>query len=423
MSNLFKKSPLFKNSLVYMTTEVVNKAVPFLLLPILTHYLSPRDYGLVATYGAFIGIVAVFLHLSMVGAVNINFFKMSKEKLKIYIANVMFILFINLILMLIGIYFFQDILSIKTEIPSIWLFVGLIVTFSQFITLLNLGLWQVEQRPKPYGVYQISQMLVSIVIVLILVVGLGMGWEGQLIGQSIGTIVFALLSFLYLYKREYLKFNYENKYIKDALAFGIPLIPHVLSGWFRTGVDRIFLTMFISSSATGIYAVGYQFGMVVGIIATAFNQAFSPYLYKKLVNITNDEKYTLVKYTYIYFVAIFVFAALISAFMPWIITNFLDERYIAAKKFIPWVAFGFAFSGMYYMVVNYIFYEKKTYILSLITFFSGILHVLFSYTFIKVYGEMGVAYAMTLSSFIMFILVWVLSARVYSMPWGLKATD
>jgi len=106
--------------------------------------------------------------------------------------------------------------------------------------------------------------------------------------------------------------------------------------------------------------------------------------------------------------------------MPWVITNFLDERYLNAKKFIPWISFGFAFSGMYYMVVNYIFYEKKTYILTATTFITGVMHVGFSYIFIRLYGEIGVAYATTLSSFIMFILVWILSAKTYSMPWGLN---
>ena len=117
-----------------------------------------------------------------------------------------------------------------------------------------------------------------------------MEWKGQLIGQAVATVLFALLSFGFIYRRGYLQFSFDRSYIKDALKFGIPLIPHALSGWFRTGVDRIFLTSFIGTSATGIYSVGYQFGFIVGIVAAAFNQAYSPYLYKKLNNITINDK-------------------------------------------------------------------------------------------------------------------------------------
>ena len=150
------QSVLFKNTFIYVLTEVINKAIPFLLLPVLTIYLSPSDYGIVATYGAFCAILAVFIHLSLVGAVNVNFFKFSKEDLKIYIANVLLIVFISSLLFFCLIYLFQDQLSLKLEIPNIWLFVGLFITVAQFLTTLNLGLWQVEQQPKPFGVYQVS---------------------------------------------------------------------------------------------------------------------------------------------------------------------------------------------------------------------------------------------------------------------------
>lgn len=420
MIQKIRESILFKSTFIYVITEIINKAVPFLLLPILTVYLSPSDYGVVATYGAFSAILAVFIHLSLVGAINVNFFKFSKEHLKIYIANVLLIILVSALIIFSLIYLLQDQLSLKLEIPSVWLFVGLFITLAQFLTTLNLGLWQVEQQPRSFGIYQIALMLTQTSMVLILVVGLGMGWEGQLIGQAVATVLFALLSFSFIYRRGYLQFTFDKGYIKDALKFGIPLIPHALSGWFRTSVDRIFLTSFIGTSATGIYSVGYQFGAIVFIVSVAFNQAYSPYLYRKLSNITLNEKVKLVKFTYLYFAGILLFAGVISIVIPWLITHFLNERYLDSREVVPWIAFGYAFQGMYFMVVNYIFYEKKTYILSLITFMSGLIHAGLSYGFIKIYGVMGAAYATPLSFFIMFILVWILSSKVYTMPWNLN---
>ena len=325
MIQKIRKSILFKSTFVYVLTEIINKAVPFLLLPILTVYLSPSDYGIVATYGAFIAILAVFIHLSLVGAVNVNFYKFSKEHLKIYIANVLLIIFVTTLIIFFLIFLFQDQLSLKLEIPTVWLFIGLFITLAQFLTTLNLGLWQTEQQARSFGVYQIALMLTRTSMILILVVGLGMGWEGQLIGQAVSTVLFALISFRFIYQRGYLEFTFDKGYIKDALKFGIPLIPHALSGWFRTGIDRIFLTAFIGSSATGIYSVGYQFGAIVFIVSVAFNQAYSPYLYRKLRNITLRQKVQLVKLTYIYFVGILLFAGVISIVIPWIITHFLND--------------------------------------------------------------------------------------------------
>ncbi len=241
MIHRLRRSILFKNTFIYTLTEVINKAVPFLLLPVLTVYLSPSDYGVVSTYGAYVAILAVFVHLSMGGAVGVNFFKLSNKQLKIYIANTLLIVFVSSLIFFFLIYIFQSYLSLKLEMPGIWLFVGLLVIFAQFFTSLNLGLWQAEQRPRPFGVYQIASMLIRTSIVLVLVIGFGMGWQGQLAGQAIATILFALLSFAFIYRRGYLNFSFNGTYIKDALHFGIPLIPHSLSWWFRTGVDRILL--------------------------------------------------------------------------------------------------------------------------------------------------------------------------------------
>lgn len=403
-----------------MLTEGINKVVPFLLLPILTIYLSPSDYGIVATYGAFCGIITVFIHLSMNGAITVNFFKLEKNDLRIYIANVLMIVFVSAIIIFFTVFVFRNQLSAKLEIPSTWLLLGVAAVIMQFATNLNLGLWQAEQRAKPFGIYKFFQMLLNASAVLVLVVGFGLKWEGQLIGQLVVSTLFAFLSIVFIYHRGYLLFQAQKDYIVDALKFGLPLIPHALSGWFRIGVDRMFLTTLIGTSATGLYSVGYQFGMIIGIFAMTFNQAFSPFLYKKLANITEKEKLKLVKYTYAYFVGILLLASLLSLFAPWFIERFLNERYLPSNVLIPWVAFGYAFQGMYFMVVNYIFYVKKTYALSAITFLTGLVHVLISYVFIKTNGAIGAAQATTISFFIMFVLVWILSAKLYNMPWTLK---
>jgi len=415
------KHEIFKNAFVYTLTEVINKAVPFLLLPIMTSYLLPEDYGRVATYGAFTAIIAVFVHLSLVGAVNVNYFKTTKEQLKVYIANTLIIVSVASMLVFIVVLTLKDKLSVMLDIPLIWLFIGVVAVFSQFLTLLNLGLWQVEQRPREFGGYQIAQVLTNTSLVLVLVVGFEMGWEGSLIGQAIATILFSLISFGFIYKRGYLLFHVNKADIKDALNFGVPLIPHGLSGWFKVGVDRILLTIFIGSSAAGVYSVGYQFGMIVGVITVAFNQAYSPFLYKKLTNIDANGKRKLVKFTYVYFAGIIVTAGLLSLVAPYFIHNFLNERYHSASEIVGWVLYGHAFQGMYFMVVNYIFYIKKTYALSVVTFLTGLLHVGISYYLIEINGTVGAAQATTISFFVTFLSVWILSARVYRMPWLLTS--
>jgi O-antigen/teichoic acid export membrane protein len=305
-------------------------------------------------------------------------------------------------------------------IPVEWLFIGVVVTLLQFITTINLLLWQSEQNPIPLGVYQIAQTIVNLSLSLLLIISFGMEWEGRLIAVSIVSIIFGMLSLVFLYKRNYLKLKFSKEAIDDALKFGIPLLPHALSVWLRTGVDRIFITILVSASATGLYTVAFQIASVITILTNAFNKAYSPYLFKKLTEITQSDKEKIVKYTYLYFIALLLIAGSLTLISPLLIELFLGEAFQEVGKYIPWIAFGFAFYGMYLMIVNYILFTKKTASLSYVTISVSLLHIIASYLLISYNGILGAAQATTLTSLIVFLAVWRLSQKLYPMPWFSK---
>lgn len=412
---------LLKNSFVYVLGDVLNKAVPFFMLPVLTRYLTPADYGTISIFGVLVSILAVFTGLSIHGAININFFKMQKNELKAFIGNCLIILNISTFIVLIVVYLFHPIIMQKMALSLEWLIVAVVLAFAQFLTTINLLLWTAEQRPKPYSIYQISQTFTISSLSLLLVVGFGMNWEGQLLATAIGTLLFSVISFVFIIKRGYLIFKPNKEHMKDALKFGVPLIPHALSGWITTGADRIILMSLLGATATGIYAVSYQIGMIVSVLVTAFNKAWAPYLFKTLSNSpTEKDKKNIVYFTYVYFAAVLLFAIIFSYIAEIFTPYFLGEKFIQSTEFICYIAFAFAFDGMYFMVTNYIFYAKKTYILAYVTFSVTILHIGFLYFLINLNGAIGAAQAIMITSIITFLSVWILSHKVYKMPWRLK---
>ena len=411
------KNKFLRDTSIYTAADVLNKLVPFVLLPVLTRYLTPEDYGIIAMFFVLTSILGIVTTFETNTAISVNFFKISKEELKIYIANVLLIISIVTSIVFVFVIFYHAHLSAIFSMPFEWLIVAIVVTLTQFITTINLLLWQSEQKPIPFGIYQITQTIVNLTLSLILIVGFGMGWEGRLIAISFASVLFGMMSFLFLYKRDYLQFKLSRESIDDAVKFGVPLLPHALSIWFRTGVDRVFLTTLISASATGLYTVGFQMASIISVLTMAFNKAYVPYLFEHLSDITHKKKIHLVKYSYFYFFFLLLLAATLSLLAPIFIRFFLGDKFIHSQQYITWLAFGFAFHGMYYIVVNYILYMKQTAFLSYVTFSVSLLHVALSYILIKYNGALGAAQATTITSFITFISVWILSAKIYKMPW------
>lgn len=409
---------LFKNSFIYILGDVLNKAVPFFMLPVLTRYLTPEDYGIISIFGVFVSILAVFTGLSIHGAINVNFFKMQKDELKAFIGNCLIILNISTFIVFVLVYLLYPIILEKLALELEWLIVAVVLAFAQFLTTINLLLWMAKQRPKPYSVYQISQTLTVTSLSLLFIVGFGMNWEGQLLATAIGTLLFSMISFVFIIKRGYLIFQPNKEHIKDALKFGVPLIPHALAGWAKTGADRVVLMSLLGATATGIYAVGYQIGIIISVLVVAFNKAWSPYMFKTLsTEPTKENKKKIVTFTYIYFVGVLLFAVCFAYIAELLIPYFLGEKFIASTDFILYFAVAFAFQGMYLMIGNYILYTKSTHILAYITFSTSVLHVGLLYVLVNTSGAIGAAQASMISFAVTFVVVWILASRVYEMPW------
>ncbi len=417
MLKRLKKSTLIKNTFIYTVVQLFNKSLPFLLLPILTRYLSVDDYGIIATYNTFIGIVSIFIGLGLSQAVGVNYFQLQKDELQHYVGNIFNIMLISTFLVTLIVLLFHELILQKIHIPILLLYVAIIVSLAQNITGINLVLWRSQERTKPFVLYELSQTFFNIMVTLILVVLMKYSWEGRIVATASASVIFGLLSIFIIFKRRDAILNYSKELITDALRFGIPLVPHHLSVWMRTGVDILLIASIVGLKDTGIYSVGYQLGAAIGIVIHAFNNAYSPYLFKKLRDITEGNKVKLVKFSYLFFLFIILFAIGLSKIFVFILPYFLDKSFQESSQYIIWIALSFAFNGMYMIVVNYIYYAKKTHLISIITVPTSVFHVVLSYSLIKLLGPIGAAYASLISSFLTFICIWYISNKVYYMPW------
>jgi O-antigen/teichoic acid export membrane protein len=152
----------------------------------------------------------------------------------------------------------------------------------------------------------------------------------------------------------------------------------------------------------------------------AFNQAYVPWLYRKLNHNNDTTKRKIVTYTYVYFALIFLLALSLGIAAPLILKYLVGKAFRQSAIYVIWIALGSAFQGMYFMVVNYIFYAEKTYLLAIVTFTGAAINVGLNYIFITIYGAIGAAQATSITHLITFLMVWYLANRVLPMPWRLS---
>ncbi|REC47172.1 flippase [Chryseobacterium piscium] len=412
---------LFKSSLIYTLCDALNKSVPFFILPILSYYLLPSDYGIIANFGVVLSIVCIFIMIGVDGAMGVQFFKLSKEQLAKYNFNAFILICCITILSIIFFLLFHNKVYEWVKLPLPYQLLISIMAFTTTITALNLSLWRLEEQPFKFGIYEISQTIFNIGISLILVIIYNQGWVGRVSGMFLASVAFGLYSLILLFKRGYLKINFNITYLKHALFFGAPLIPHALSFWVRSSIDRVYITQFEGESATGLYATGFQFGLLISFITLSFNNAFVPYLFKKLGEKKTSKyietKEKLVKLTYIIAFGLIILAVIFSLFSYFALDVLFSDNYVNAKKFIVWAIAAQTFQGFYLLFVNYIFYANKTRFLAIITFGCSCIQLILSYILIRNFGAIGGAYSTVIVSFVNFIAVALYSNKVFPMPW------
>lgn len=411
-------SSLVRSAGIYTVSRLINALLPFLLMPVLTRHLSPEEFGTATMFTVLSGIALPFIGLSLHGAISVKYFDSKETNLPQYIGNCFILLATSTSIMMLIVALLSDYISKLTSFPSKWLYLVILFSAAQFICLVVMTLWQVEDRPIKYGVFQNSQTALNFILSLLFVIVLGMSWQGRVEAQVFSMCLFAMIAFYILLHSKKIQFKFDKPSIDHALKFGLPLIPHAIGGMLIVQTDRLFLSNMEGLSVVGIYTIGYQFGFIIDLVASSFNQAFSPWLYSKLSNNDLSTKKQIVKLTYLYFVLILLLAILLSAVAPWFLTYFVGSRFVAAGQFIFWIALGYAFNGMYYMVTNYIFYAGKTSVLAWVTFSTALLNIIFNYIFIKLNGPIGSAQATALAFLTSFVFTWLLSAKVYSMPWN-----
>ncbi|MEO5740824.1 MAG: oligosaccharide flippase family protein [Vicinamibacterales bacterium] len=415
---------LLRTSAVYAGSSVARNAIPFLLMPVLTRYLSPTDFGIVATFEVILAMGLVSVGLNMHGAIGVNFFRLEHGELGIYVGNVILVSVITSVVTLgLALLVFH---VFSLEIPAAstrWLPLIALAALAQVLFSIALTLWQVEERPIPYAIFQTLQTALNVGLSLLFVVAFSWGWRGRLLAIITASVAFGAISLFIVHRRWRRTLEVRTEYLKDALAFGVPLVPHSLGNWILTGIDRLFLTSMVGVAATGVYTVGYQVGMIVGLVATSFNQAWSPFLFQKLKEDNPHSKIRIVRFTYLYIVAIAVFALILSLAAPWFLSVFVGPEFRGAYRYVMWVALGYAANGMYLMVAHYIFYAKKTHLLAAVTFFAAIVNIVLNYVLIRANGPIGAAQASAASFFVSFVLTWLLAARVYKMPWRIWNDD
>ena len=193
----------------------------------------------------------------------------------------------------------------------------------------------------------------------------------------------------------------NSQYIKYAVAYCWPFVPHLLALKALNASDRIMIKNMIGSEANATYTIANNCVSIAVLLFTSLNTAVSPWVFDRLHSKKTEE---LRKLTLPYVAIFAAFVYLIQLIAPEVLWIIGGEKYLEAKAcFLPLFT-SVIVQFCYALYVNIEQYSKKTWAITLGTTIAAIVNIVLNFLLIPRYGYVAAAYT-TLVGYIVLFLV------------------
>jgi O-antigen/teichoic acid export membrane protein len=402
-----------RHSSIYGLSNILNRIVSFVLLPIYTHYLTPADYGLMDLLyftTAFIGMV---LEMGINSAVSRFYFESEDQTKRNLVVSSAFYGFgvgstLIVLIFIAGSRYLTE-LIFKTPDYTHLMIIALAGLALDIYIQAAYTYIRVRQRSHVLMIVSVVRLIMQLTLNILFIVYFKMGVMGILLGTLISNFVLVLYLVPYVLRETGLGFSREK--LMEMIKFGLPLIPSNLMAYIVNVSDRYFLNAFTNLSVTGIYTLGYRFGILVNeFVAAPFGQIWIPRRFEYFQKEDSERIFGRI-FTYFCLASFFVGLG-ISVLTKDVIQIISDQAYWGAWKVVPLITLSYIIARFQLHFNIGILAKKKTKYIMYINIFTAVTNLILNYFLIKKYDMWGAAYATLISFMLKTILYYIIGNRL-----------
>jgi O-antigen/teichoic acid export membrane protein len=419
---------LSKNMAIYGLGDVAVSIVNFLLLGIFVKYLTAADYGLLGLLGSVEVVAKIVFRFGLDGSFMRLFYEADDERSRQRLASTIFffLLVLNGIVVIALLAVAPWIAEVLLGGPAYTTALRLVLlnTFAMGFTFLPFHVLRIERRAVTFSLLTLARSVFTIVLRLVLVIAFGMRVLGIVLADLIVTA--ALMAVLIRWFAPLIRATFSRTVARDALAFGLPRVPHAAAQQVMAVGDKPILKLFVTFQEIGIYSMAVSFGLTQKLFLSAFESAWAPFYYAAIREPDAPRVFRIVT-TYGVAVLALLTAGLsaIGMDLARAMTRgfFLapdDPRWNAFATVVTWTAIGVLLQGIYLLTSIGLNITKHTEYYPVATIAAAATNVGLNFILIPHYGIVGAAWANGASYATQAALGFIFSQRFYRIDyeWG-----
>jgi O-antigen/teichoic acid export membrane protein len=408
------------HGIIYTISNVLNKTIGLILIPIYARFLTVSDYGILAIITPFIATILVLYSFGLRSSYTRFYFDQTDSKYqRQLLGNTLFTSFIIgtaffAVLILFGQSFLEGLFPGIPYVPF-FRYALLIAYFSIYYEIL-LNVYRTKRKSVSYGILSVIRFTLVIVLTIILVVRYKQGALGKVLAEFYVTLGFFLICMILLLREA--RFNLDFSLIKSMLAYALPIVPHMLS----TIIIRIAAQQIINKSegldATGVYNMGFLIGSIISLVAISINQSWGPLFMKMATKDESKARLIFSQLTTYYTLLVLVFSFFLIVFNENIVLLLASEKYMGSIAVVPVIIVSFGLNAIYFVLANSIMINKKQVrLLPLLTISAAGINIVANIILIRIYGIIGAAYAHLITNLFMVVLGFFIAQKAFHMKY------
>ncbi len=413
---------ILRASTVYGLANLGIRALNFLLLPIYTHFLTPSDYGVMVLAETLAAFLISILSLGFDASIQRLYFRHvdDSKALSGYVGSVLkFALLLEIAFLILALTIgprLQHTLAPTAAVPFRYIAMALATAVATQFFGYRLVLYQAERRPWSYAILSLLSFGLTASLTIALVVYARRGVTGMLGGKLIAAAICLMIA-LFL-ARHALGSRFHWAYVRETIAVGAPLVPHLLMALGLISADRFILAYYRDLREVGLYAIAYTLGMVMSLITMSLSQAWAP-IYYDLARKGEEGRQVLSKMCaglIVMLTAVACFGALIAQDF---VAHFLDHRYAAAGRVVPWIIGAYLAHSLFSMFALAIMQARRTTLIMGASFVAFLGNTALNFALIPRWGMYGAAYATLIAYVVEALVMYWFAQRVFRLNYDL----
>jgi len=371
-------------------------------------FLDSVAFGFFSIYLVSVSLFTQALGLGLTASIQRDFFQTKITEFQVSVSSSIYVMVLFFVVVFLGVGSFFWFKEVLFNVPVLVFVFAVLAGFFYSLQQVLLIIWQSEGSNKQYFIFSVTFSLALIVSAIYAIYDAEPGWFNIAAALTVVYVMGGVGSALLLARKGLLVLRLCMSRLKVSLLYSLPLVPHQLSGWGMAMLDRFLIVSFSGPAAVGAYSLSFQVAQALNVLSGGFNQAFTPWLFKRLKDNFGKSDSAVLR-----IVGIYVFFVIAAGFLAYYSYRFAvfyfdNEEHRAALTYAPWLLLAMSMNAIYRLFNSFIMFDGHTGRLAILSGLITIISFIANYFLIKVFGAIAASWTCALS----FTLLAVCSAMI-----------